>query len=88
MLAVGLDLVNTDCLPRRMSAPAACEWLCARHGGDKARRLVRLEQQKARRARSRKRYAYWTAVAAELDADRGAPALEAGPRHVAAETVL
>jgi len=62
-----LDPVNTETMPRRMSIPDAVDWLRSRHGGDKARRLARLEQQKARRARSRKRFAYWAAVAAELE---------------------
>ncbi len=50
-----------------MSVSAAIAWLSSRHGDDKARRLARLEQQRARRARSRKRFNFWAVVAAELD---------------------
>lgn len=66
-------LGDTDKLRRCMSVPAAVDWLCSRHGGAEARRLARLEQRKARQARSRKRFAYWAAIAAELDAGGADP---------------
>jgi hypothetical protein len=50
-----------------MGASGAVERLLTLHGEDAARRLVRQEQQKARRARSRKRFDFWTAVAAEME---------------------
>ena len=51
----------------RMAAPEVIDTLCARHGLQKAHRLALLEQRRARQARSRKRFNFWAAVAAEID---------------------
>jgi len=67
-----------ESLPRRMSVSSAVDWLCSRYGGDRARRLARLEQQKARRARSRKRFTFWAAVAAQLEAGSRAATVPCG----------
>ena len=53
--------------PRRRDAPKIAELLRDQHGETKARKLVGLEQQKARRARSRTRFVFWTAVAMEME---------------------
>ena len=42
------------------------EFLRDRHGEAAACRMARLEQLKARRARSRKRFDFWTAVATQM----------------------
>ncbi len=49
-----------------MSVPIVVERLRDQHGGEKARKLALLEQQKARRARSRKRFDFWSAVANQI----------------------
>ena len=53
-----------------MSVPAAVERLSLLHGEMKARKFALKEQQKARRARSRKRFHFWGAVAELIE--RGA----------------
>jgi hypothetical protein len=57
--------------PRRRDVPETVELLCDRHGDAKARKLVGLEQKRARRARSRKQFAFWAAVVAEIELRRG-----------------
>jgi hypothetical protein len=51
-----------------MTLPVAVELLRERHGPDGARKIVRQELQRSRRARSRRRFQFWTAVAAQLGA--------------------
>src|SRR5208337_5652471 len=56
---------------RRMSAPRATELLFRQNGEAEALKIARLELRKARRARSRKRFDFWTAVAQEMQVARG-----------------
>jgi hypothetical protein len=58
-------------LTRRRDVPETAELLCYRHGDAKARQLAGLEQKRARRARSRKQFAFWAAVVAEIELRRG-----------------
>jgi hypothetical protein len=51
----------------RRDARQAAELLCDRHGEAKAHKLVGLEQKRARQARSRKQFAFWAAVAVEIE---------------------
>jgi hypothetical protein len=46
-----------------MKVPVAAELLRTEHGDENARRIALQEQQKARRARSRKRFEFWGEVA-------------------------
>jgi hypothetical protein len=48
---------------------AAVEFLRSKHGDAEAHKLALLEQKRARRARSRKRFDFWVAVAAQLNED-------------------
>lgn len=72
----------------RTSAPAAMELLLRQNGEAKALKIARLERDKARRARSRKRYDFWTAVSQEMelaarlkaDGDRANGQPESDPR--------
>jgi len=52
---------------RNPGAPAAVELLCSQNGGAKSLQIARLELQKARRARSRKRFDFWAAVAQQME---------------------
>jgi hypothetical protein len=52
---------------RRGGVLQTVELLCHGHGGAKARKLAGREQKRARQARSRKQFAFWAAVAAELE---------------------
>jgi hypothetical protein len=50
-----------------MKAQAAAALLSERHGEANARKVALTEQQKARRARSKRRFAFWGEVAARIE---------------------
>ena len=50
-----------------MKAPAAVALLRERHGEADARKIALTEQRRARRARSRRRFAFWDEVAARIE---------------------
>ena len=56
----------------RMSVPAAIELLRERHGVLEAIKMADLEKRKARMARSRKRFAFWAEVSAQMEQGREA----------------
>ena len=51
-----------------MDVDAVVSILLEEHGNTKAHEKALREQQNARRARSRRRFAFWVAVASEIDA--------------------
>jgi len=55
-----------------MKVPAAVALLRERHGELIARKIALTEQQRARRARSKKRFAFWAEVAAQIENGNGA----------------
>ncbi len=57
-------------MSRGMSVSAVIASLRDRHGEATACKMARLEQLKARRARSRKRFDFWTAVATQMEQGR------------------
>ena len=50
-----------------MKVPVAAELLRTQHGEAGARKFALQEQLKARRARSRRRFIFWAAVAAQIE---------------------
>ena len=63
---------------RRRDVPQTVELLCNRHGEAIAQKLAERERKRARQARSRKHFGFWTAVVAEIELRRAnAP----GGRH-------
>jgi hypothetical protein len=50
-----------------MKAPAAAALLRERHGEANAWKIALTEQRRAKRARSKKRFAFWADVAAEIE---------------------
>jgi hypothetical protein len=60
-------VVTIDSVWRRASVPAALAMLRDQNGEAKALRIARLELRKARQARSRKRFDFWSAVSTELE---------------------
>src|SRR5271157_2547212 len=60
-------LIDVESMSRRMSVSAVIAFLRDRHGEAAACKMARLEQAKARRARSRKRFDFWTAVATQME---------------------
>jgi hypothetical protein len=70
------------------SVVAAVEFLCTKHGQAGAHKLALLEQKRARRARSRKRFNFWAAVVAQLDgASEAADDSGARRRHQRSERI-
>jgi hypothetical protein len=65
-----------------MSVPTVVERLHDRHGEAKAHRVAVLELRKARRARSRRRFNFWAAVAEQIRKERRNGGLR-GPDTVA-----
>ena len=63
-------LIDVELMSRRMSVSAVISLLRDRHGEATACKMARLEQLKARRARSRKRFDFWTAVATQMQQGR------------------
>jgi hypothetical protein len=62
-----IKAIKASLTPRRGDVPQTVELLCYRHGRVEARKLAGREQKRARQARSRKQFAFWAAVAAELE---------------------
>jgi hypothetical protein len=62
-----------------MKVPAAVAVLRAQYGEANARMVALKEQQKARRARSKKRFAFWADVAARIESGNGDNAANSGP---------
>jgi len=60
-------MTDIETMWRRASVPAVLELLRVRNGEAKALKIARLELQKARRARSRKRFDFWSAVSIQLE---------------------
>jgi hypothetical protein len=50
-----------------MKAPVAVALLRERHGEANARKIALTEQRRAKRARSKKRFAFWADVAARIE---------------------
>ncbi len=50
-----------------MKAPVAVALLRERHGEADARKIALTEQRRAKRARSKKRFAFWADVAARIE---------------------
>jgi hypothetical protein len=65
-----------------MDVDAVVSLLLEEHGNTKARAKALREQQNARRARSRKRFAFWVAVASGIDARQAGPASPCDRRPV------
>jgi hypothetical protein len=49
-----------------MKPRAAVAWLCARYGEPDARKIALREQRRAKRARSKRRFAFWAEVARQI----------------------
>jgi hypothetical protein len=62
-----------------MQAPAVAAQLRERHGEANARMIALQEQRKARRARSKRRFAFWGEVAARIEKGKGDSAANTRP---------
>jgi hypothetical protein len=65
------EAVKSSLTPRRRNLPRTVELLCHRHGEAKALKIARREQKVARQKRSRTNFAFWGAVAVEIELRKG-----------------
>jgi hypothetical protein len=63
-----------------MKAPAAAGLLRERYGEAEARKVALTEQRRARQARSKRRFAFWADVAAQIKNENGDSAASTRPR--------
>ena len=63
---MALTPVNTTDVSLRMDVTQAARVLVTRHGMEVALKTAAHEKSSARRARSRRRFEFWTAIAAEI----------------------
>ena len=63
-----------------MKAPVAVALLREQYGEADARKIALTEQRRARRARSKKRFAFWAEVAARIENGNRNNAANTGPR--------
>jgi hypothetical protein len=63
----GLQLSKVQSVSHRMDVLTVVERLRDQHGLTRARKLALLEQQRARRARCRKRFDFWGTVAEQIE---------------------
>jgi hypothetical protein len=66
--SAGPALPNPRPVSHYMSVPVAVELMRERHGQEGASKIIKRELQRSRRARSRRRFQFWTVVAAQLGA--------------------